>query len=64
MTEATLEIPKRTRKENQKKEEEEPSLIHHQVAIRFGKTFSADMPSYREWVKKIEAGTHVHVCQK
>ena len=39
-------------------------LIHKQAAIRFGKTFSADIPSYRKLVEKVEAGTHVHVGQK
>ena len=51
-----MEIPRRS--------PPEVPLIHKQVAIRFGKTFSADIPSYRKWVEKVEAGTHVHVGQK
>jgi len=37
------------------------SLIHKQVAIKFGKRFDADMPSYRESVMKLGSGTHAHV---
>ena len=44
-----MEIPRRS--------PPEVPLVHKQVAIRFGKTFSADIPSYRKLVEKVEAGS-------
>ena len=56
MTETRMDIPRRS--------PPEVLLIHKQAAIRFGKTFGADIPSYQKLFQKVEAGTHVHVGQK
>ena len=37
------------------------SLIHRQVAIKFGRIHEFDMPSYRKAVKKLDIHSHAHV---